>query len=250
MVVDVGAASRAVEHVLLEHARHRCRNPVGDHALALRLAPRRARVGLPVRQYDARDRHRLRVDPAGGQRGIGGRHLERRDPDRAEGDRRDRVTRELERRADPQLLRHRDDVRRTDVERKPRIHGVVGVQCRVRHRDISRIAVVVRLHVPRAVRIVRIARRIGLIVERRRQIRHGERIHAARHRRGERDHLERRPGLASRTRGEVELVALVSRGHRRHGADRARAGIDGHDRRRGIGRLGEDVRDRCGRCTL
>ena len=48
-------------------------------------------VLAPVGEDDPADRHRLRVDAAGGERRVAGREVERRDGDRAEPDRRART---------------------------------------------------------------------------------------------------------------------------------------------------------------
>ena len=55
---------------------------------ALRLAPAGVVSDLAVREHDLADRHRLRVDPARGERRVRGGHVERRHGDRAEAHRR------------------------------------------------------------------------------------------------------------------------------------------------------------------
>ena len=73
---DVRGRAGARLDVLLEDLGDRVRRPVRYHALALRLAEV---VRLAVGEHDLPDRLRLAADPAGGERRVGGRHLERRD---------------------------------------------------------------------------------------------------------------------------------------------------------------------------
>ncbi len=231
------AATGAVQHVLSEHLGHCRSDPVGDDALALRLAPAGRLVGVAARKHDLGDRHRLRIDPARGERRERRGLLKRRDRFRAERDRRKRLE---FRGAHAELARHVDDVLRADVERQSRVDGVVGLNRRVRERLDARVVVCVRLHVP-------LQRRV---VERRREVVRVKRVDAERDRGREGDRLERRARLARPARDEVELVAVGPRSHRGHRANRSRARVDRDHRARGIGRLVQRVADRGSRRTL
>ena len=157
-----------------------------------------------------------------GERRVRGRHLERRDRQRAEPDRGDRLLRQV----DPEPLRHPPDVVGADVERELRVDGVVGAQRRVRDRDRAGVAVVVGRHVPRlAGLVVVLAPGAGRAGERRRGVVGRVGVDALLDRRGEHERLERRAGLARRLGGEVELVRSCCRGSPRssRGSRRCRA---------------------------
>ena len=74
---EVGACARAVLHVLLEDLRDRVGNARADHPRSRRFAPTGVGVLLAVTEHDLANRHRLRVDPAGGERRVGRSQIER-----------------------------------------------------------------------------------------------------------------------------------------------------------------------------
>ena len=142
---EVGARARAGEHVALEDPRHLVGDPVREDALALRLAPAGLVVVGAVREDDLADRHRPRIDAAGGEGRVRRGHLEHRDRVRAETDRGDR----LELRPDSHAVRDLGDVLRAEVERQARVDRVVGGERRARDRDAARVAVRSRSRRPR-----------------------------------------------------------------------------------------------------
>ena len=231
---EVRGGPGAVLDVLLEDLRDDVGDAFGDDPLAGGLAPARGLVLLVPGQDDARDRHRPRVDAARGQGRVRGGHLERRDADRAQADRGDRG----ERRLDPELVRHRGDVRRADVDGQLRVDGVVGAERRVLDRDPARVAVVVGRHVPG------LDLRARLVLERRRDVVAVRGVDALRDRRREHEGLERRPRLAPGLDGEVELVPLPAGDDRVHRPDRARARVDCDDRGSGVGPQVQRLLDR------
>ena len=211
--------------------------------MPLRAAP--VPVFAPAGEGDLGDRHRIGVDATGGERGVRRGHVERRDPDRAEAERRHvRAFPGLERRAHPQPVRHRRDLVRAEIERQAGVDGVVREQRRLRDRRRADVRVRVGRDVPG------LLVRVRLIVERRRHIRRRVGIDALGDRLGEDEGLERRAGLATCLCGEIELVARASRRNRRHRLDRTRARVDRDERRGGVGVVVERVLDRLRRSAL
>ena len=135
---------------------------------------------------------------------------------RAEGERRGR----LQLRADAELLRHLGDRLRSDVERKPRVHGVVRVNRGRGDRFGAGIRAVVRPDAP-------LERRVE---ERRGKVARRPGVHPVRDRGGQDDGLERRARLPLSRRHEVELVAPRAGCDGRHRTDRTRGRVDGDDR--------------------
>ncbi len=95
--------------------------------------------------------------PACRERRVGRRHLERGDVGGAEAERRVRV----EWAANAHLARRRAHVLGPDVERQPRVGGVVGGERRARDRERAAVAAVVGLRTPRRRRLVVAGRRSG-----------------------------------------------------------------------------------------
>ena len=238
----VGADAGAVLDVLLEDLRHRVGDAVRDHALALRLAPARALV-LAGREDHLADRHRLGVDPARGERRVGGGHVERRDVHRAEADRGDEGAVDGERRADAELRRHLRDCLGRHVERQLGEDRVVRTERGPFDRRPAGVAVVVRLRAPPGA-VLAVAVRVGPVEERRREIRRRFGVDPLLDRGGEHERLEGRAGLAPRLREQVELVLLVARDHRGHRADGAVLRVDRDHAGRRVVRLVERLLDR------
>src|SRR5205823_7125669 len=84
---EIRTGASAVLNVVLENLRDGVSDPLADHPLALRLTPAGIGVFLAIPEQDLADRHRLRVDPAGGERRVRRGQIERRDRDwaKAEG---------------------------------------------------------------------------------------------------------------------------------------------------------------------
>ena len=159
---EVGCRAGARQDVLLQDLGHLVSDAVPEDALALRLSPTGVGIDFAAREHNLLDRHRLGVDAAGGERRIGGSHVEHGDGVRPEPDRRDR----LEPRLDPHLVRDPDNVLRADVERQPRVDGVVRAKRRGRNRRGAVVVTRVGGDIPG------LAERIRLPVERRREV-HG-----------------------------------------------------------------------------
>ena len=212
------ADSRTVEHVLLEHARDRRRDPVRDDPRPLGLSPPAS--DLATGEDDPPDRERLGVHAASRQRRVDGGHVERGHRAGAESERR----RRLQLRLHAELLRHCRDRIRADVEREPGVDRVVRVERRRRDGLGPGVGAVVRADPPLE----------RGIVEQRGEVARRPRVHPLRHRGREDDRLERRARLALGRGREVELVARRCRRHGSHRADRAGRGVDGDDRTRGV----------------
>ena len=239
--VERRGGSRPVANVVLEDARDdRCDAVGNDARAAVMRGP--AVVALAVQDHPA-DRGGLGVDASGGERGIGRRHVERRDRDRAEAHRRRERAVHLQRRADAEPAGHRGDPCRADVERQLRVDRVVGAQGRPLDGRPARVARVVGPHAPPAA-VVAVAVCPRAVRERCGDVVGRGRVHPALDRRGEDEGLEGRARLAACLREQVELVVRPARDDRRHRADRAVRGVDGDDRRGGIGLSRERVGDR------
>ena len=242
---DVRAHARPRLDVLLEDLRHLVGDPVRDHALALGVAPAAVPVLVAVGVDDLADRHRLGVDPARGEGRVRGRLVEGRDADRAEAHRRDiDALVRLEGRADSEPVRHRRNLVRPEVEREPRVDRVVGEERRVRDRRRAHVRLRVGGNVPRR-RV-----RVGLVVERGREVARRVGIDPFGDGLGEDVRLEGRARLAAGLGREVELVPGAARGDRGHRLDRAAPRVDGDDRRRGVVVVVERVLDRPLGCAL
>ena len=248
---EVGARARAARHVLLEDPRDLRGDPVRDDALALRDAPAGLAIDLAAGEDDLPDRHRLRVDPARGDRRVGGSEVERRDDARAEAHRRD-VGAVARAQVGPhaERVRHLRDVLRADVECEACVDGVVRAQRPVLDRRRPDVRVVVRLRAPRG-RRVRVARaRLGRVVLEGRGEVLRRRADPLRDRGGEHEHLERGAGLSPCGRREVHLVLRITRADLGHRPDRPVCGVDRHDRRRRVGRIRQRPLDRVERQLL
>lgn len=162
--------------------------------------------------------------PAGGDHGVGRRHLQRRDLERAEGRRR-RIGVEV-RAGDPHAPSRVHHSLQTDDLTQAHVPAVDRLRRHVGDRVEAAAARPHRIGVGLAAGVGELAR-AGAVDQ-------VARLHARLQRRHQHERLERRPRLAGALHGEVVLV-LGEPGPAHHRLHPAAGGIDGHDGRIGVG---------------